>query len=136
MSSGGEGEQNLASLLQALDPVLEPQYYVFCSVPELAAGDWQRLAPVAACREEEGVTLVVLREVADTEGMAYSGVCHRITLRVHSSLEAVGLTAAVAGALAAGDISANVVAGRFHDHVFVPADRAEEAFTRLRQLSD
>jgi hypothetical protein len=53
---------------------------------------------------------------------------------VHSSLEAVGLTAAVAGALTAAGISANVVAAFHHDHVFVPADRAEAAMAQLDLL--
>jgi hypothetical protein len=57
-----------------------------------------------------------------------------ITLRVHSSLAAVGLTAAVAAALSDHGISANVVAAYCHDHIFVPADRAEEALAALRSL--
>jgi hypothetical protein len=54
---------------------------------------------------------------------------------MHSSLEAVGLTAAVATALAARGIAANVIAGARHDHVFVPAARADDALAALRDLA-
>lgn len=52
-----------------------------------------------------------------------------------SPLEAVGLTAAVSGALAGAGISANVVATFFHDHVFVPKASAELALAVLQNLS-
>lgn len=58
-----------------------------------------------------------------------------ITLEVHSSLNAVGLTAAVSGALARRGISANVVAAFYHDHIFVPAGQAQEALETLGALS-
>ena len=78
----------------------------------------------AMIREAEGVTIV-----RPGEGWA------RITLNIHSSLEAVGLTAAVAAALAARGISANMIAAVHHDHVFVPWERREEAMTALRELA-
>ena len=53
---------------------------------------------------------------------------------VHSSLEAVGLTAIVSGKLAAYEISANVIAGYYHDHIFVPEQFADEALERVRNL--
>ena len=60
----------------------------------------------------------------------------RITLQVHSSLTAVGLTARVADALAEAGISANMVAAIHHDHVFVPWERREESLAILHRLSD
>ena len=57
-----------------------------------------------------------------------------ITLTVHSSLEAVGLTAAIATELAGLGISANVVAAYYHDHVFVPCAQAEQAVAGLAAL--
>ena len=54
-----------------------------------------------------------------------------ITLTVHSDLQAVGLTAAVAEVLTKASISCNVVAAAFHDHIFVPADRAADALAEL-----
>ena len=52
-----------------------------------------------------------------------------------SALDAVGLTAAVSRALADAGLSCNVLAGLHHDHLLVPAGRAEEALAVLRELS-
>ena len=90
---------------------------------------------MATFNEEEGTTLVVERTAADVAGLEYGPVLRCITLQVYSSLAAVGLTAAVAGALADAGISANVIAAYHHDHVFVPADRAEEAVSILGSLT-
>jgi uncharacterized protein len=120
------GETNLESLLRALDPVLHADEFVFCSRVEIA-GD-----PVCAFREVEGFTLILRRTEAERLGFDYTFPCRMITLNVHSSLEAVGLLAVVASALAARGISVNVVSGYYHDHLFVPQDRAEEALDTLR----
>ena len=58
-----------------------------------------------------------------------------ITLNVHSALDAVGFLAAVATALSERGIGVNPVAGYYHDHLFIPADRAEEAMAVLEGLS-
>jgi hypothetical protein len=91
---------------------------------------------VATVREEEGVTLVLSTEDADRAGLSYDGKLQWITLRVHSSLAAVGLTAAFTTALAVAGLSANVIAGMHHDHVFVPAGCGEAALRVLHALSD
>ena len=75
------------------------------------------------------------RAVADAEGLAYDAVFGWITLEVHSSLEAVGLTAAVATALARAGISCNLLAGFHHDHLLIPAPRVDEALAVLKDLS-
>jgi hypothetical protein len=127
------GEKNLRSLLDGLDPLVRPGRYVFSTIPggELPAG-----APVAASiREAEGLTVVLEQRDADAHGLAYDFVAGWITLRVHSALDAVGLTAAVAAALTRAGISANVLAGYYHDHVLVPVDRVEDAMAALRALS-
>jgi hypothetical protein len=92
------------------------------------------VAPFATVREAEGLTVVLPREQADRANLPYDGEFARITLRVHSALDAVGLTAAISGALAARGISANVIAGLHHDHIFVPADRAQDAIDALAAL--
>jgi len=126
------GETDLARLLAALQPVRHPGEYVFCTagptapVPAEAVG-W--------FREAEGPTFIVPRAVADAHGFAYGYVAAWLTLAVHSSLAAVGLTAAVAGALARENISCNVVAAYYHDHLFVAQADAERALTALHQLS-
>lgn len=86
-------------------------------------------------REAEGVTVIVPRESAARLGLEYSYVAAWITLTVHSSLEATGLTAAVATALAEAGISCNVVAAYFHDHIFVARSDGERALRVLEDLS-
>lgn len=127
------GETNLARLLQSMTPQLNPGQYVFCCVP--AEYDCSGLQPIASLRESEGLNLVLPREVADAYNLSYDYVAAWITLEVHSSLAAVGLTASFSTALAQEGISCNVVAGFHHDHLFVPCERAEKALSTLRALS-
>lgn len=127
------GETNLARLLQSMTPQLNPGQYVFCCVP--AEYDCSGLQPIASLRETEGLSLVLPREVADAYNLSYDYVAAWITLEVHSSLAAVGLTASFSTALAQAGISCNVVAGFHHDHLFVPCERAEKALSTLCALS-
>lgn len=128
------GGRDLTSLIADLRPLLRAGAYVFCTIPDGAYGDHAGLSPFAAIAEPEGLTLLLERERADQAGLEYHGVFALLTLQVHSSLEAVGLTAAVAARLTELGISANVLAGYFHDHVLVPLERAEEAVAALRTL--
>lgn len=127
------GLTDLHALLAGLAPVLRDEEYVFATV-EGSTTPPEGLAPLASFVEEEGVSLIVERSRAAAAGLAHAGVFRCITLTVHSSLEAVGLTAAVVNALAEAGISANVVAAFHHDHVFVPATDAERAVEVLRAL--
>jgi uncharacterized protein len=124
------GERDLDRMLAALRPQRRPGEFVF-----VAAGPGVDLHAEAMVREAEGVTLVVDRGLADAHGLRYDFVGAWITLSVHSALDAVGLTAAVAGALAAAGIACNVLAGRVHDHLLVPAERADEALELLAALA-
>ena len=126
------GETNLQALLANLRPRLRSEAFVFTTIPEGAYGDLPELAPIASFREAEGLTLVLLQERADRRGLPYAGTFRCLSLQVHSSLEAVGLTAAVSTRLAEHEISANVIAAYFHDHVFVPSGDAERALDLLR----
>ncbi|MFJ1749786.1 ACT domain-containing protein [Streptomyces sp. NPDC088116] len=126
------GEADLRKLLSGMSPELRPGRYVF-TVAE--AGIPPGLTPVVTVAEQEGLTLVVRLEDADAAGLAYEYVAGWITLRVHSALDAVGLTAAVAQELAAAGLSCNVVAGFHHDHLFIPYERAAEAVTLLEALA-
>lgn len=130
------GERDLSRLLANLSPALLPREYVFCTFPGARYGDHPDLSPIGVFAEDEGLTFIVARDDADAHGCAYDGVYRCITLQAHSSLDAVGLTAAVAGVLAQHDISANVVAAYHHDHLFVPARRAEDALAALAELTD
>jgi hypothetical protein len=89
----------------------------------------------AVVHESEGVTCVVPRSTADAQGWPYDFVAGWITLQVHSALAAVGLTAEVSRALSERGISCNVLAGFFHDHLLVPADRVPDAIAALESLS-
>jgi len=124
------GGHDLAELLATLRPVVRVGEFVFVSLSD---------APTVPCevtvREDEGLTCVVRREVADDLGWPYDFVAGWITLRVHSALAAIGLTAAVSEALTQSGISCNVVAGYFHDHLLVPIDRVDDAMAALEALS-
>jgi hypothetical protein len=111
-----------------LDPVRRPGEFVFVVADETVAAE-------ATVREDEGLTVVIARERADALGLQYDYVAAWITLRVNSTLEQVGLTALFGRALADAGISCNVLAGVHHDHLLVPAGRAEEALDVLRRLA-
>ncbi|GAA1119347.1 MULTISPECIES: ACT domain-containing protein [Kitasatospora] len=125
-------ERDLSALLSGLRPALNPGRYVYCTLPGRVPPG---LRPVVTVAEEEGATVVVPQEEADSLGLGYEFVAGWITLRIHSALEAVGLTAAVATALADRGISCNVAAGFHHDHLFVPTADAERAVRVLEELS-
>jgi hypothetical protein len=127
-------DAGLQDMLSTLAPRLRPGEFVFCTVPIMEQADYVELLPLASFREDEGLTLVVGLASADKAGLDYTSVFRCITLGVHSSLDAVGLTAAVAGRLAEHGISANVIAAYHHDHIFVPADRADDALVVLQTL--
>lgn len=128
------GETDLQRLLAEMSPVLQAGEYVYCAV-EGGAASWVELDPIGLFREAEGLTLILERSRADAAALSYGPVLRLITLSVHSALEAVGLTAAVSGALTQAGISANVVAAFYHDHIFIPAEDAERATEVLRALS-
>ena len=121
------------AMLAQMAPVLDSVRYCFMLIaPEIAP---QALgAAIGTFREDEGVTAIVPESVARELGEEGPAMA-RITLTVHSSLEGVGLTAAVASTLAEAGIACNMVAAFHHDHAFVPAERGEEALALLRELS-
>lgn len=129
------GETQLQQLLKTLSPELNDSEYVFLSFKGAAYGEHTNLMPLASFNEKEGLTLVVPREQADKHEHSYQAVFKCITLQVHSSLEAVGLTAAFAEKLTSRNISANVIAGFYHDHIFVTSQDTNAAVMALNELS-
>ena len=127
------GETNLATLLQNMQPSLHEGDYVFCTVSSLTGFDTVQIAGLF--REEEGFTVIIEKALADTLQLPYSFIAAWITLTVHSSLEAVGLTAAFSSALSAEGISCNVVAAFYHDHVFVNRKDADRAMAILNRFA-
>ena len=126
---------DLSFLITNLAPVLAPKEYVFVSQSHESLGEASELEPIGLFHEFEGLSLIVPRERADSCELDYEGVFRMITLQVQSSLQAVGLTAVVAEALSRRGISANVVAAFYHDHLFIPSVRADEAMKTLVQLA-
>lgn len=127
------GETSLNVLLRSMSPALNPGEYVFASVPE--GSDLQRVQVIGSFREREGLTVIIERLEAESLGLSCGYVMAWITLNVHSSLEAIGLTAAFATALGEAGISCNVIAGFYHDHLFVGKNDAQKAMTVLRELA-
>lgn len=128
------GHTNLEYLLVNAEPQLDSGEYVFASFPGAKYADLAWMKPLASMQEKEGLTLVIERAVAELAGIPIECVFSRISLDIHSSLEAVGLTAAIASRLAAKGISANIIAGFYHDHVFIPQKRGDEALQALGEL--
>jgi uncharacterized protein len=131
--NGMSGETDLNVLMQSMSAQLQEGVYVFATLSD-------RTAPVALptlmrFEEAEGSTLILLREHAESHGIDFEFPCRMITLKVHSSLEAVGFIARVATALAAENMGVNPVSAFFHDHLFVPDGREKDALRILEQMS-
>jgi len=128
------GTVELSTLLKTMHPELSEVDYVFCTV-QSDIDSISQLEPISIFKEDEGLTLVLEKSTAEAQGFTFSGVFNKITLQVHSSLDAVGLTAAVAQALTDKGISANVIAGYYHDHIFVQTHKSALAVKALFSLS-
>jgi uncharacterized protein len=127
------GETNPDVLLKSMKPLHNNGDYVFCTVSSLTGIN--RDEALMLFKEQEGYTIIISRELADLHQLSYSFVAAWITLSVHSSLEAVGLTAAFSTALAKEGISCNVVAAYYHDHIFVDKKDAKKAMSVLNSFA-
>jgi len=116
-----------------MQPELNPGEYVFCTVKD--PGGIPTGEILSLFREKEGLTLILEKSRADELGLAYTFVASWISLTVHSSLDAVGLTAAFSQALAQENISCNVIAGYYHDHIFLAPESAHRAMEILKNFS-
>jgi hypothetical protein len=128
-----QGETNLSVLLKTLTPEHNEGDYVFCTLPAEQRIDVSKI--VGWFKEKEGATCILDKKVADELNLPYQFVAAWITLTAHSSLNAIGLTAAFSTALAEARISCNVIAGYYHDHIFVAKHDADKAMEVLRKLS-
>lgn len=125
---------DLSKLIRGMSPKLHQGEFVFVSVKSVDKID--RNDTVCEFKEEEGTTLVLEKSKADELGLSYDFVAAWITLKIHSSLEAVGLTAAFSTALTKSNISCNVIAGYYHDHIFVNHKDAQKAMDVLISMSN
>lgn len=127
------GEHDLATLISSMQPSLDPYTYVFATVSTRfdAAG----ISPRMIFQEKEGITLIMKQDEAEKANIPFEFPCRMITLNIHSALDAVGFLAAVTSRLASLGMGVNPVSGFYHDHLFIPADRADDAMKALIALS-
>lgn len=125
--------KNLVHLLSNLKPKLNPGEYVYVHVVE--SNEILSKGAIMEFKEKEGITLIISKAKALSLKLDFEYVAAWITLQVHSALEAVGLTAAISASLAEDNISCNIVAGYFHDHIFVNILDADKAIKNLINLS-
>lgn len=126
------GETNLEILISDMKPTLNEGLYVFTSVTNLKEIPLEQV--FGSLIEEEGISLILRKEDADSLGLAYEYIASWITLKVHSALKAIGFTAAFSGELARNGISCNIMAGYYHDHIFVEAKDADRALRILKNM--
>lgn len=127
------GELDLDILLQSLTAELVEGVFVFATLAE--ADVPQGIRPRMMFHEAEGVTLILLKTEAEAHGIAFEFPCRMITLNVHSSLEAVGFIARIASELTKHGMGVNPVSGFYHDHLFVPDGREDDALAVMRQIA-
>lgn len=126
----GTSVKDTDAMISGMAPVLDETVYHFCQ-----GSDGLLKHAIASFREDEGLSLILPESIAREEGIASDLPMKRITLTVHSALDGVGLTAAVATVLAQNAIACNMVAGFRHDHAFVPAADAQRALALLKTLA-
>lgn len=125
---------NLQALLKGMDARLSDERYLFATVARDVA-DQLTIQPIMRFEEDEGVTLILLKSDADAAAIEGEFECQKITLHIHSALEAVGFMAAISNKLKDVGVPCNVVAGYYHDHLFIPVDKVETAMAALSELS-
>ena len=128
------GETNLDVLLKSMSAELVDGVFVFVTVPTGAVPDGLNIRMMF--QEAEGTTLILLKSDAEVAGLEYEFPSRMITLNIHSSLEAVGFMARIATALAAEGMGVNPVAGFYHDHLFVPEGREQDALQVLAAFAE
>ena len=139
MTGNFDGERDLDHLLRNMEPNLEDEELVFCSLPSHEADEYLALSQ-GYYVESEGTTLILGKPLADINDLSYDLVFKRLTLSVYSSLEAVGFLARITEVLAAQGISVNVISAYYHDYLYIKSSEAEEALKILKlwqnKLSD
>jgi uncharacterized protein len=122
-----------AAVIAAMNPTLDDSLWAFVTVVDQAQAMSFMGHALATFRENEGLSLIVPYPFVQAQGHDAEPYA-RITLQVYSALAGVGLTAAVSAAITDKGIACNMVAAYHHDHVFVPAARADDALAALQKL--
>ena len=128
------GKTDLDELFKGMEPELQDDVFVFTTF--VANQDVSMLTPIMMFQEREGTTLIITKAQAETHGIAFEFPCRMITLNIHSALDAVGFLARIATRLASLGMGVNPVAGFYHDHLFIPADRADDAMAALQAMTE
>ena len=128
------GELSLDKLISSMQPELVDGVFVFVTLGDRTVT--ASINPRMVFQEAEGTTLIALKSEAETAGLSYEFPCRMITLNIHSSLEAVGFLAKITAQLAAHGMGVNPVSAFFHDHLFVPNGREDEAMEILRSMAE
>jgi hypothetical protein len=129
------GETDLDYLIKNMQPILEDEDLVFCSLSPARAEEYFVLCQ-GYYVEREGITVIIGKHLADLNDLAYDLLFKRITLNVHSSLIAVGFLARITEVLAAQGFSMNVVSAFYHDHLYIQSDQAQAALETLMLWQD
>ena len=127
------GETNLDVLLSSMTAKLVDGLYVFVTLKDRVVP--AALEPRMMFMEAEGTTLILTKEEAEAAALDYEFPCRMITLEIHSSLEAVGFLARITTELAKAKMGVNPVSGFYHDHLFVPDGRQDDAMRILQTLA-
>ncbi|KAL8752196.1 MAG: hypothetical protein Q9184_005808 [Pyrenodesmia sp. 2 TL-2023] len=134
MSNPARGELSISKLLSTLRLSVHPDTFVFMTLPHEVPPPKSLLMEMCF-REDEGCTIITTLASARDHNLEYIFPCRKITCEVHSSLDAVGFMAALSKRLAERGIGANPVSGYYHDHLFVPHEKIEEAVKALEEMS-
>ena len=126
-------QNDLQKLVKGMTPKLNDGEFVFTTIDKMGTIDLNEV--LCTFKETEGLTLVINRKAADIHGLKYDFVASWITLEIHSSLEAIGLTAVFSTELAKNNISCNVIAAFYHDHIFVSSKDSIRAVEVLKNLA-
>ncbi|PCI88157.1 MAG: ribonuclease H family protein [Hyphomicrobiales bacterium] len=127
------GTTNLPKLIASMQPELQPHIYVFAKTNDKTLAT--SLNPIMQFQEPEATTLILRQTIAKKHSLDHEFPCRMITLKIHSSLQAVGFLALITSHLAKHNIAVNPVSGFYHDHLFIAHDKAEQAMTALAELT-